>query len=74
MQVSLRVRVTGFVSSPGVPVPGRNLRLMRGVENSQTGQVLEAGPDSLVLVDFNHWTPLTRVVQSELDWPQINLY
>ena len=67
MQVYFRVRMTGFISSPGVPVPGRNIRLMRGAQNSPTGQVLEAGPDSSALVDDNHWTSLTQVVQSVLE-------
>jgi len=48
---------------------GRNLRLMRRVQNSLTGQVSEAGPGSSFLVDDNRWASLTRVVRSGLDWP-----
>ena len=44
------------------------------VPNSPTGQVLEAGPGWPVLVDADHWTRLTRVVRSGLDWSQTSLY
>ena len=69
MQVSFRVRMTGFGSPPGGLVSERNLHLMSRVQNSLTGQVLEVGPGSLALVDDNHWISLTQMVRSGLDWP-----
>ena len=44
------------------------------VLNSLTGQVLEARPDWLVLVNVDDWTRLTWVVRSGLDWSQTSLY
>jgi len=44
------------------------------VPNSPTGQVLEAGPDWLVLVDVGDWTRLTWEVRSGLDWSQTSLH